>query len=175
MGKSHKLAKQQSPTREQLEAAADAERLRETKQVAAQPHRLGYTGDMADPLGRFVELHQCGRECWEAGWEYFRLVYRWRVATGVPVGLRLVEGETNNAGPNPGETFEDWQRRKNEMIHDWLKKIKRCENAMKCSGLPGFRAAQELVLDGIFPLPVIVGPVKRAIFQLAMELGRFSF
>lgn len=161
MGKSQKRA---SPTREQLEAVADELRLMETRQVAAQPHRLGYTGDMADPLGRFVELHQCGRECWEAGWEYFRLVYRWRVASNVPVPLRLEEGENSAGGDMEMGT-----------VHDWLAKIKRCENAMKCSGLPGFRAAQDLVLDGIFPPLGIVGPVKRAIFQLAVELGRFSF
>lgn len=140
------------------------EQRQETETVLAQPHRRGNDGDMVDPLGRFVTAYGCGRECYEAGWDYFRLVYRWRVATGVPVPLRLSEGE-NSAG---GEM--DY-----EMIRDWMVKIKLCENAMKCSGLPGFKAAQGLLLEAVFPDEKHVQPVKRALHSLAMELGKFPF
>lgn len=153
-----------TPTRQTLEEIAETERLKETVQVLAQPHRRGDNSDMTDALGMFVRIHECGRECFEGGNEYFRLVYRWRVATGVPVPLRLSEGGSVGGGEMEMGT-----------VHDWLAKIRGCENAMKCSGLPGFRAAQKLVLEGEFPEASIVGPVKRAIHGLAMELGRFPF
>lgn len=156
--------KSEQPTRKTLEELEREQRLREQRQVLAQPHRRGDDSDMADPLGVFVRLHQCGRECYEAGWDFFRLVYRWRRANGVPNEVRLEE-----VGNASGGELDD------EMVHDWLAKIKRCENAMKCSGLPGFNAAQRLVLEAIFPEERHIGPVKRALHSLAMELGKFPF
>lgn len=140
------------------------EQRQETETVLAQPHRRGDDGDMVDPLGVFVRAYKCGRECYEAGWDYFRLVYRWRVATGIPVPLRLSEG-VNSAG---GEMDS-------QLARQWLADIKRCENSMKCSGLPGFEAAQRLLLEAGFPEEKHVQPVKRALHSLAMELGKFPF
>lgn len=153
-----------TPSRQSLEDIERAKRLHETVQIIAQPHRRGDDGDMVDPFGMFVRIHQCGRECYDGGNDYFRLVYRWRTVTGIPMPMRLSEGENSGGGEMDAET-----------VHGWLSKIRRCENAMKCSGLPGFRAAQKLVLDGAYPEPSIVGPVKRAIHSLAIELGKFPF
>jgi hypothetical protein len=173
-----------APSRQSLEDLERAQRLQETVQVLAQPHRRGDDSDMTDALGLFVRIHcthvadgrkVCERELYDGGNDYFRLVYRWRVATGVPVPLRLAEGETKDAGPRDGETLADWEKRLNDENHERLLKIKRCEEAMKCSGLPGFHAAQDLALDGKFPVDSVVGPVKRALHSLAMELGRFPF
>lgn len=172
-----------NPTRQSLEDLQRELDRKEKLQAIAQPHRRGDDSDMTDPLGMFVrihmtemfgrEAHRCVREVWEGGWAYFRLVYCWRVATGLPVPLCLHEGETKNAGPRDGETIEDWDRRKDAENRDRLAKIKRCEDKMKCSGLPGFHAAQALILKFEFPDESIIGPVRRAIHSLAMEMGRF--
>ena len=173
-----------NPSRAELEANAEAHRQAELdvekRTVLAQPHRAGDHSDMTDPLGMFVRLHMVGmfvgegafkraREAWEGGFDYFRLVYRWRVAKGIPVPLRLFEGVSSGVDMSDPKKIEEWE----ETVRDWGRKIKRCENAMKCSGKPGFEAAQKLILDGEFPEMAIVGPVTRAIFNLAMELGRF--
>lgn len=152
------------PTRQTLEEIEKAARLKETWQVVAQPHRRGNGGDRADALGRFVEIHQCGNECYECGNKFFRLVYRWRVAMGIPVSLRMHEGENLAGGELELGT-----------IHEWLAKIRRCEEAMKCFGLPGYRAAKALMLNGEYPEEHVAGPVKRALLSLAIELGCFPY
>lgn len=168
-------AKKTSPTRESLEKLWQDELDKERVTVLAQPHRRGDSSDMADALGTFVRIYECGRECFEAGNEYYRLVYRWRVAYGIPVSMRLREGEAIGGGPRDGEKFADFQKRIEQENHDRALKIKRCENAMKCFGLPGFRAAQNLILDGVFPDSRLSDQVKEALHSLAIEMGRFPF
>jgi hypothetical protein len=173
-----------NPSRQSLEELEREQRLRERRQVIAQPHRQGDDSDMTDALGTFVRVH-CShtvegrrvfeRQLYDGGNDYFRLVYRWRVAAGVPVPLRLHEGEGKDSGPRDGETLADWERRLIDENQERLAKIRRCQNAMKCSGLPGFRAAEALILDDQFPVDQVVGPVKRALHSLAMELGKFPF
>lgn len=165
------LLKKRLETLEEIERVRELQRKKllleqraETLQVLAQPHRRGNDTDMVDPLGRFVTAYGCGRECYDAGWDYFRLVYRWRRANGIPNEVRLNE-VANEAG---GEL--DY-----ETVRDWMVKIKLCEDAMKCSGLSGFKAAQGLLLEAVFPEEQHAQPVKRALHSLAMELGKFPF
>lgn len=147
-----------------LEEIERAKRLAETIQVLSQPHRKGDASDMTDPLGLFVRIHKCGRECYDAGWDYYRLVYRWRRAKGIPNPVRL--DEISNAAAGELET---------STVDEWGAKIKACENALKCAGLFGFNAAQALLLDAVFPEERAAGPVKRALHRLAIELGKFPF
>lgn len=174
MGHQRKVKPKQPTPEERAQRERDL-RFIETHQVLAQPHRRGDDSDMTDALGMFVRAYQCGRECYEGGNEYFRLVYRWRVANGIPVPLRLQEGESEGTGPLEGETVAQFEERiRHENLERFIK-IKKCEEAMKCSGLPGFRAAQNLILDGEFPEGNVVAPVKVAIHSLAIELGKFPW
>lgn len=157
----HGKAKAPQPNRQTLEERERAERLKETLQVAAQPHRKGYDGDMADPLGIFLRANSHVRECYEAGCEYNSLVRKWRRAKGIPDSVRLAEMKG-------GGGIDE------KPVEEWGLKIRACDEAMKCSGLPGFRAAQALILDGVFPRDSIAGPVKRAIHGLAIKLGKFQ-
>jgi hypothetical protein len=151
------------PSRQSLEELERARRLHETEQVLAQPHRRGDDSDMTDALGTFVRRENCGRRCYEAGQLYIQLVAKWRRAKGIPQRVRIEEEGVHGGGELDKGVVKGWGER-----------IAECENAMKCSGLPGFRAAQELVLED-FPPPVrLYGPVKRAITQLAICLGLFQ-
>lgn len=152
-----------NPSRQSMEERERALRLAETVQVLAQPHRRGYDGDMACALGAFVRQQDCGRRCYEGGKLYKLLVAKWRRAEGIPQRERIEEEGTHGGGK-----LED------EVVNGWLEQIKACENAMKCSGVPGFRAANAMILDEIPPQPEQYGPVKRAITQLAICLGLFS-
>lgn len=165
------ILKKRLETLEEIERVRELQRERlmleqrqETETVLAQPHRRGDDGDMVDPLGRFVMACGFGREAWEAGWSYFRLVYRWQVASGIPVALRLAEGESCNGGELEPET-----------VQDWLAKIKACEFELKRSGLSVFNAAQRLLLDGVYPEDRHAQGVKRGLRDLAVELGKLSF
>ena len=167
MSKIGKLAKPTIPALEERERIAREERLKETRQVCAQPHRRGDTGDMTDALGSFIKAtfdykyeQELGRKCFEACGKYISLVAMLRRITGVPQ-YYVIEDETNSKG---GEISDD-------AVKDLQIKRREAEEAMKCSGLPGFRAATDLILDGAFPLPVLHGPVKRAIIQLSTCLG----
>lgn len=168
-----KLDAKQKSVRQTLEEVQRAADIKEKIQVLAQPHRRGDGGDMTDALGLFVRMHcthtvegreVCDRRIYDGGNEYFLLVYKWRRAKGIPNEEQLNEFSGSGAGELDEGTVDEW----------W-KKIKRCENAMKCSGQPGFLAAQALTLRGIYPEASIVGPVKRAIHNLAMELGKFPY
>ena len=173
------------PTRKSLEEIEDARMIAEKLTVLAQPHRLGDRSDMTDPLGMFVRMHLthfvegrwvCQRECYDAGWEYFSLVRRWRRMRGVANPDRIEEISLKGMGPLAGETEAQWQERIGKIVKDWERQIRRCENTMKCSGLPGFNAAQRLLLFPFdFPEPRLVPPVKCAITNLAIELGKFSY
>ena len=156
----HKRSSQKSP-RQTLEERQDAEDIKEKLTVLSQPHRLGERGDMTDALGTFVRREECGRKCYEGGQMYIQLVAKWRRAKGIP--QRWLLDEKGNGGE-----LED------SIIENWGKRILDCENAMKCSGLSGFRAAQALVLDDVPPPENLYGPVKRAIFQLAICMGLFA-
>ena len=151
------------PTRQSLEEIEHAKRIAETIQVLAQPHRRGYDGDMACALGTFVRLQDCGRRCYDAGKLYRVLVAKWRQAKGIPE-RDVIELE----GKHGGGVLPDG------VIETWFERIRECEEAMKCSGLPGFRAANAMILDDIPPPVAQYGPVKRAIFQLAICLGLFT-
>src|ERR1700736_6455216 len=155
--------------RQTLEEIQHAEDIKEKLQVIAQPHRQGDGDDMTDAFGIFVRAHFTvtlkdgskfvQRAIYDGGNEFFRMVYDWRIATGIPVPLRLAGEAKGASGPGIGETLDDWEKRKDLENRERLIKIKRCENAMKCSGLPGFRAAMDLVLDDKFPEEGIFGPV----------------
>lgn len=159
----HAKAKAKQPNRQTLEERERVGRLKETLQVLAQPHRRGDDSDMADALGTFVRRGGCGRCCYEAGQLYIRLVAKWRKAKGIPQ-REMIDDE----GVHGGGELDD------AIIEGWGKTIRECENAMKCSGLPGFHAAQALVLDDLPPPHNLYGPVKRAVIQLAISLGVFT-
>jgi hypothetical protein len=151
------------PTRQSLEDVERAKRLEQTVQVLAQPHRRGDDSDMVCALGTFVRLQECGRRCFDAGKLYTLLVAKWRRAKGIPQPDRIDEEGSHGGGELDEDTVEDWGKR-----------IKDCENAMKCSGVAGFRAANNLILND-FPPPVsLYGPVKRALTQLAIYLGLYA-
>ena len=151
------------PTRQSLEEIEHAKRIAETLQVLAQPHRRGYDGDMACSLGTFVRSQDCGRRCYEGGIIYKKLVAKWRRAKGIPQREVIDEEGVHGGGELLAGTVEDW-----------FERIRACEEAMKCSGLPGFRAANAMILDDVPPPVEQYGPVKRAIFQLAICLGLFT-
>lgn len=150
------------PTRQTLEDIERAARLVETQQVVAQPHRRGDDGIMVDPFGVFVRMRKCGVLCYEAGQEYIMLVAKWKRATGLP--QRWLSDEKGSGGE-----LEDG------VIDRWFAQIKDCETAMKCAGMPAFRATQNLILDDVFPEANIVQPVERAVTNLAISLGKFRF
>lgn len=157
-------------TREQREAVADAARLVETNQVAAQPHRRGDRGYMTDGFGTFIQREfkgiderETGRKCWEAGQKYITKRARLRRVKGVPCKVLLEDESPSNGGELDEATVEGWRE-----------EIARCEAAMKCSGLPGFHAAENLVLEDVPPELHLYGPVKRALVQLAICLGTIS-
>lgn len=161
---------EKAPTRAQLEAAVDAERLKETNQVAAQPHRNGDRGDMVDALGNFVrktfqseDEQELGRMCYEACNKYIAVVAMWRRIKGVPQHY-LIEDETRSKGRDIAD----------EDVKNLTIKIHKAEEAMKCYGLSGFHAAKDLILDGVFPISALHGPVKRAIIQLSVCLGFYT-
>lgn len=148
-------------TRQSLEDLERERRLLETKQVIYQPHRAGYDGDMADQFGVFVRTYECGRPCWEAGQYYIELVAKWRSASDIP--QRWITSEKGSGVELDGESVEKW-----------FKQIKACENAMKCSGIAAFNAAQSLILDDVYPTASLFQPVKRAIHSLAVQLGKIQ-
>ncbi len=151
------------PTRQSLEEIEHAKRIAETLQVLSQPHRRGYDGDMACALGTFVRLQDCGRRCYDGGKLYKLLVAKWRRAKGIPQ-REVIDEEGFHGG---GELLSG-------TVQDWFERIRACEEAMKCSGLPGFRAANSMILDEVPPPLEQYDPVKRAIFQLAICLGLFT-
>jgi hypothetical protein len=160
------------PTRQTLEELQHAADIAEKLTVLRQPHRRGDEGDMACVLGTFVR-HQCvtkladgrtivDRRCYDGGKLYKLLVAKWRRAKGIPQP-EVIDEEGVHGG---GELLKG-------TVDDWLERIKACENAMKCSGLPGFRSANNMILYEIPPPEEQYGPVKRAIFQLAICLGLY--
>jgi hypothetical protein len=159
-----------APTRKSLEDLQRENDRREKLQVLAQPHRRGNDGYMTDGFGTFlrrefwrVDEIDLQRQCWDAGQSYIRHVARLRRAETIPQRA-LIEDET----PSNGGVLDE------EVIAEWRREIKRCEFAMKCSGVPGFRAANNLVLEDVPPEVKLYGPVKRAIIQLAICLGVIS-
>ena len=143
-------------------------RLSETRQVLAQPHRRGDESDMVDSLGVFLrhsfrEEPDTSRRCWEAAQMYIVKVSRLRRVKGIPQKVFIVD-ET----PSGGGELDD------SIVAAWETEIKGCEDAMKCSGLSGFRAAKALVLEDETPPEGLYGPVKRSVFELAVCLGFFG-
>lgn len=155
-----KTGTRQSLSREQREAMANAERLKETDQVAAQPHRRGNRGDMADAFGHFVRRHGVRRGCYDAGQRYALKLSRLRRVQGIPARLLLWDDVTAAADEPDDATVAEWKL-----------EIALCENAMKCSGLAGFLAARALIVEDAEPGVELRGPVRRAIQQLAICLG----
>jgi hypothetical protein len=164
---------EQKSVRMTLEERQHADDIREKLTVLAQPHRRGHEGDMTCVLGTFVR-HQCTtklddgrvlveRRCYDAGKLYKLLVAKWWRAMGIPHPDRIDEEGFHGGGELPEGT-----------VGDWLARIKSCEEAMKCSGLPGFRAANNLILWEIPPPEKQYGPVRRALLQLAICLGLFA-
>jgi hypothetical protein len=152
------------PSRQDLEAIVDANLNKEKLVVLAQPHRLGDSGEMVGAFGSFIKYffaditeQNTGRRCWEAGRIYTLLVAKWRRAKGIPQTWLM--DEKGEGGELDNGVIEEWRRR-----------IDECENAMKCSGVAGFRAAQNLVLEDVPPPERLLGPVKRAIIQLGIFL-----
>jgi hypothetical protein len=152
------------PSRQSLEELADAERNKEKLVVLAQPHRLGDSGEMVGAFGSFIKHffaditeQNTGRRCWEAGRIYTLLIAKWRRAKGIPQTWLMDEkgegGELDNG-----------------VIEEWGRRIAECENAMKCSGVAGFRAARNLVLEDVPQPEKLFGPVKRALTQLGILL-----
>lgn len=154
-GKTHLLA---------LQEAEAAKRLEATLQVLSQPHRRGDSSELRESaLGRFVLDYECGRECYEAGLDYFRLVYKWRRAKGIQNLVYLDEVVGVGDGDLDGESVEQWFAR-----------IKECEFALRRAGMSGFRAANAMILEDA-PPSVSIHPVKRALLSLAIEMGRFPY
>lgn len=151
-----------------IKAIDDAEaalRLKETEQVADQPHRNGERSELAESnFGNFcIAQWDDGerRTIYDAGLDYMLLVYQWRRAKGIPVPVRLIE-IANSKGGDLDE----------KSVKDWLERIKNCERAMRIAGFIPFRAAHNLILDD---MPFYAGfnpQVRCALMALSRELGK---
>jgi hypothetical protein len=140
--------------------------------VLHQPHRMGRLSEMREcALGRFVEDYKCGVEVYNAGHEYMCLVYKWRMACGINVP-RWVRQEFG--GPE-SQMDGDALAKFAEHVREWKSEIKRCENVLKAAGLPAYRAAVAMIFDGMDPYPAVCAPLKRAVLQLAIEMGKFPY
>lgn len=158
------LAKKGHTAEQAAKAMASALRRASIGHVLAQPHRLGDESELRESaLGRFVLDYQCGRECYQGGLEYLSIVRKWRRAKGIPAGYDY--GEVIGSGGDVDV----------ESVDKWFQRITECEFALKRVGLAGFRSSNALILDDCPVEPELVGPVKRAIHSLAIELGRFPF
>ena len=153
-----------NPTRKSLEQIEDSRLNAEKQTVLAQPHRRGERGDMTDNFGTFLRFafgpneQDLMRRCWEAGQAYIAMVAKWRRAKGIP--QRWLMDEKGDGNPLH-----------QSVIDKWFERISRCENVMKCSGLPGFYAAHGLILDDKCQPVELSGPIKRAVINLAVEIG----
>lgn len=164
-GAARGMKKKISP-KQSFEEFERLKRLQKIMHVLVQPHRRGDDSDMADALGVFVrrefpeDQKDSARRCWEAGYRYKLLVAKWRRVKGIPQ-VEWLEDETPSGGGDIDE----------KRIAEWGQEIKQCEEAMKCSGIAGFRAAQCLILERTPPRIELHGPVRRAVVQLAICLG----
>jgi hypothetical protein len=155
-----------------LQEAQDAKRLEATVQVLSQPHRRGDSSELRESaLGSFVLDYACGRECYEAGWDYAVMVYRWRMVKGVQVPKWVREEYGGSGGEldfNSAEAFR-------EAVEDWGEKIKECESAMKCFGKSTFEAVNSLIFENKSCQKNLIASVARAIHSLAICMGRFPY
>jgi hypothetical protein len=101
-----------------------------------------------------------GRLCYDACGRYIALKSNLRRIKGIPQNY-IIEDETNSKGGTIAV----------EAVRDLEMKIEKAENAMKCYGQSSFRAAKDLILEGVFPVRPLERQVRRAIVELAISLG----
>ena len=158
------------PTRKSLEQIEDARLNAEKQTVLAQPHRRGERGHMTDNFGTFLRFafgpHEQDqmRRCWEAGQSYIVKTSNLRRAEGLPGKAFLLDDDRTSTGGEHDQSI----------IDDLKKQIDACKNAMKCSGLPAFTAAENLILEDKIICQGSFAPIKRAIINLAICLGFIS-
>jgi hypothetical protein len=140
--------------------------------VLTQPHRRGQLSEMRESaLGRFVEDYKCGVECYNAGHEYMCLVYKWRMACGINVPHWVRQEFGGPEAQMDGDALAKFAER----VTEWKGQIKRCENALKATGLPAYRAGVAMIFDGLEPYQAVRAPLKRVLLQLAIEMGNFPY
>lgn len=143
-----------------IDAAERENRLRETKHVRDQPHRLGDGSVLPESaLGRFVKAHEIGMATYTACMGYFRAWHALCAITGVPTPVRLDETD------NTGEELTD------EQVKELREMVKFCEDELKRAGLPAFKSAKGLVCYDTEVVWERVLPVKRVLISLTGMLG----
>jgi hypothetical protein len=154
------------------EAQAEAA-MRETAQVANQPHRRGDCSTMAgSELGRFIlknftpelvgrkdEIADYQRETYESCESYARNVWHWNMNKGIPMpscmAWEFVISESL------GDNIE-------EQMKVWKERISEADRAMKCAGQVTFFACRDLIL---FDYSVANHPpARRALQSLHMAV-----
>lgn len=143
-----------------IDAAERENRLRETKHVRDQPHRLGDGSVLPESaLGRFVKAHELGMDTYTACMSYFRAWHALCAITGVPTPVRLDETD------HTGEELTD------EAIAGLKETVKFCEDELYRAGVPAFKSAKSLICYDTEVVWERVLPVKRVLISLTGMLG----
>jgi hypothetical protein len=123
-------------------AAAHQEQARKAKEVVmVQPHRRVFTERpddpwLATPFGRFCLAYRLRSELYEAGEKYWRLLYGWHLAKGLPV----IGGPSGRGGAEPIDVEESVKQ-----IAETARKIGSVEFAMVAKTHSGMLAIKRLV------------------------------
>src|ERR1019366_5146114 len=128
--------------------------------VLEQTHRCGRMSEMRESaLGRFVEDYKCGVECYNSGFEFMCLVYKWRMASGINVPRWFREEFGGSGAEMSGDRLSSFS----SDVREWNREITRCKNALKAAGAPAFKAAISMIFDGVDPHLGVCAPLKRAV------------
>lgn len=150
-------------TKEALEAADRAQRLKNMATVLSQPHRLGDTDQrLESALGRFCKHHRLRDECWRAGEEYWLDVRRWQMV------VASIKAEGHKASGNvQGETTR-------EEADKLTKKVLRADEELKYyNSYPYVRhICVDFRTQDIRELPASFTPaIIRGLFALGVHYG----
>ncbi|MCI0598718.1 MAG: hypothetical protein L0Y60_04225 [Beijerinckiaceae bacterium] len=142
---------------------------REKQAVLAQPHRRGRFSPLRESvLGCFVEDHDCGSECYEAGWRYMVLTYRWRMAAGISVPVWVREEFGGKGTGLDGEALRDF----GATVAAWRKEIDGCRAALQATGPMSRGIVEAMLFDRLYPVPLHIAEAKQGLVALAKFLRK---
>lgn len=129
----------------------------------SQPHRNGSIDPRCESaIGRLsMRNPRLRRELFDAADEYEGIKRRWRAAKGIPYELRLGEHGT---GDGPSDAT----------VNGWTKQIAEIEQAVARESPLGFSPMQDMVFNGIDPLPSQIIAVTFALLAVAVATGRLT-
>ena len=146
---------------------------KEKQTVLSQPHRNGSTSQLrASALGCFVEDYECGIECYHAGREYMIVVWKYRLAVGVPVPQWVREEFGGSGAEMDAKTAENFA----DTVKNWRSTVVRCRNCLQRDGIGTYAAVEDLIFKDIKPsVAKVIKRVKHILHELAIELGKFPY